>query len=343
MAKKKKDKKPAAKKSAKAQRRKKQKRKLKSTKAKAGYKRAGGTRMPHMSAPPATGMNAPPGFLAVSVSQAVMEYSKALFDSEASESVEDMNSTFQLTSLIWNYGIAAESGDVDEKLEKEVLDNIQRFWEVDRSKARELLEKFVVKKNEMFPPDAQVRGSPMMYMRKLTPRLIPPFDYGKLQLSPDIFPPDQKDGICIDRLETIDGYLRNAKDYSEWEDEYFAMEEACNESFSNWLKKKGTPDYIVQDFPFLAEIFLNFVYRYIHDHMVVLKSVDATYFEEFLFNHVLRKVMMEPHEHVDWPPTLKLFYNFLYEKEYIEDATPFIQIIDDLEPQFVDFLRERFG
>ena len=79
-----------------------------------------------------------------------------------------------------------------------------------------------------------------------------------------------------------------------------------------------------------------------HDDIVVLKTVYTVYFEEFLFDHVLRKVMMEPHEHVDWPPMLKLFYNFLCEKEYLEDSTSVIDAIDVLEPQFVTVLREKF-
>lgn len=51
---------------------------------------------------------------------------------------------------------------------------------------------------------------------------------------------------------------------------------------------------------------------------------------------------MEPHEHVDWPPALKLFYQFLAEKEYIDNSGQFDEIIDELERQFVDVLRERY-
>ena len=143
-------------------------------------------------------------------------------------------------------------------------------------------------------------------------------------------------------LKTIDKYIYGGKDYSDWEDEYFLMEKEFNESFAIWLKKKGVPSKITRDFPFLSEIFLNFVYRYMHDDPIVIKSVKATYFEEFLFDHVLRKVMMEPHEHVNWPPVLKLLYIFLYEKEYLDNPASFIELIDDFEPRFIDALRDRF-
>ncbi len=335
MAKKKKDKKSAAKRSAKAQQRKKQKRKLKVIKGKSDYTR--------VERPNLDNMKAPPGFLAVSISQALMEYSKSIMDFEDSGSIGDMDKNLQVTSLLWNYAITMESGDVDDKSEKDLLDMIQLSWQVEQSEAQKLLDKFIAKKHEMFPPDVQVKGSPMMYMSKVISHLVAPFNYKQLQLSKEIFPPDEKDKIFIVSLETIDSYIHQEKNYSDWEDEYFSMEKACNESLSKWLKKKGISGNIAREFPFLAEIFLNFVYRYIHDDIVVLKSVHRIYFEEFLFDHVLRKVMMEPHEHVDWPPMLKLFYTFLYEKEYLEDSTSFIDVIDGLEPEFINALRERFG
>jgi hypothetical protein len=335
MGKKKKDKKSVAKGSGKAQQRKKQKRKLKVIKGKADGSRVERSHVDNM--------NAPPGFLAVSMSQALMEYSKSIMDLEDSANIEDMNKILQVTSHLWNYGIAVESGDVDKKLQTELLGMIQLFWQVEHSEAQKLLDKFIAKKHEMFPADVQIKGSPMMYMSKVVSHLVAPFNYKQLQLSEEILPPDEKDKIFITKLETIDRYIHKEKDYIDWEEEYFSMEKACNESFSKWLKKKGVSGNIAREFPFLAEIFLNFVYRYMHDDIVVLKSVHTIYFEEFLFDHVLRKVMMEPHEHVDWPPMLKLFYNFLYEKEYLEDSTSFIEVIDGLEPQFVGVLRERFG
>lgn len=337
MSKKEKDKKSTAKRIAKAQHRKKQKRKLRliKTKSKPEHK--------YVEHPPMAEVDAPPGFRAVSMSQAVMEYSKSIFNFNESESIDDMNQALQLTSLIWNYGIATESGNIDEKMTKEILDTIQPIWHVEKDEAQNLLDKFVTKRNRMFPPKVQIKGSPMMFMRKEMSHLIAPFNYKELELSETVLPPDAKDKEFIVSLETIDIYIQGDKDYNDWEDEYFSMEKKCNESFSSWLQKKGVTGKLAQDFPFLAEIFMNFVYRYIHDDIIVLKSVQPVYLEEFLFDHVLRKVMMEPHEHVDWPPVLKLFYNFLYEKEYLNDLAFIIEVIDDLEPRFIDALRDRFS
>jgi hypothetical protein len=333
----KKNKKSIAKRVAKAQHRKKQKRKLRLIKTK--------LRPEHQSVvhPPMAEVDAPPGFRTVSTSQALMEYSKSIFNFNEFESTEDMNQALQLTSLMWNYGLAEESGDANERMAKEILNMIQSIRHVRKDEAQDLLDEFVTKRNKMFPPEVQVRGAPMMFMRKEMSHLISPFNYKELDFYGKAFPPDSNDKAFIDSLVTMDHYIQSGKEYSDWENEYFLMEKKCKESFSNWLQKKGATGKLSQDFPFLAEIFLNFVYRYIHDDKIVLKSIQPEYLEDFLFDHVLRKVIMEPHEHVDWPPALKLFYHFLYEKKYLENIAFIIDIIDNLEPRFIDVLRNRFS
>jgi len=52
--------------------------------------------------------------------------------------------------------------------------------------------------------------------------------------------------------------------------------------------------------------------------------------------------MVDPNEYVQWPPAMKLFYTFLYEKGYLEDPEPFIQLVDEIEPHFIDLLRKTF-
>lgn len=333
----KKNKKATVKRIAKAQHRKRQKRKLKliKTKSKPEYK--------SLVHPMMAEVDAPPGFRAISMTQAVMEYSKSIFDIKESEDNEDINQALQLSSLVWNYAIDVESGDANEKMTKELINLIQSNRHVGKDEAKNILDIFVTQKNEMFPPEVQVKGSPMMFMREKTPHLIAPFNYKKLHLSEKTFPPDSKDKAFIESLIAMDNYIQSGKDYDDWENEYFLMEEKCKECFSSWLQKKGATGKVSQDFPFLAEIFLNFVYRYMHDDTIVLKSIRPEYLEEFLFDHVLRKVVMEPHEHVDWPPALKLFYNFLYEKKYFENIDFILDIIDTLEPRYIDVLRSRFS
>jgi len=65
-----------------------------------------------------------------------MEYSKSIIDFEDSGSIGGINKNLEVTSLLWNDSIARESGDVDEKLGKDLLEMIQPFWQVEQSEAR---------------------------------------------------------------------------------------------------------------------------------------------------------------------------------------------------------------
>ena len=153
MSKKKKNKKATAKRIAKVQHRKRQKRKLKliKTKSKPEYKSPVHPMMAEV--------DAPPGFSAISMTQAVMEYSKSIFDIKKSEDNEDMNQALQISSLVWNYAIDVESGDANEKMTKELINLIQSNRHVGKDEAKDILDKFVTQKNEMFPPEVQVKGS----------------------------------------------------------------------------------------------------------------------------------------------------------------------------------------
>jgi hypothetical protein len=94
-----------------------------------------------------------------------------------------MNQALQLSSLVWNYAIDVESGDANEKMTKELISLIQSNRHVGKDEAKDILDIFVTQKKEMFPPEVQVKGSPMMFMREKTPHLIAPFNYKKLHLS----------------------------------------------------------------------------------------------------------------------------------------------------------------
>jgi hypothetical protein len=67
------------------------------------------------------------------------------------------------------------------------------------------------------------------------------------------------------------------------------------------------------------------------------------YFLEFFEDNLLRKMTCEPEEYVRWPAALKLFYEFLSEKGYLEGAEGHVGIIDTLEPSFMEILRRQFG
>lgn len=120
------------------------------------------------------------------------------------------------------------------------------------------------------------------------------------------------------------------------------MEEKCKERYEKWLMFKGVKEYSV-GFPFHIQTYLNFVYLYMHEDNICLKTVLPIYIEEFFIDHLLRKVMVEPQEYIEWSPAIKLLYNFLYEIGYIKSPEKIIKLLEGIEPYFIKILRDRYS
>ena len=56
---------------------------------------------------------------------------------------------------------------------------------------------------------------------------------------------------------------------------------------------------------------------------------------------LLRKVMVKPPEYTQWPPALRLFYRFLFEKEYLADPEPIVAALHAIEPDFIALVKQR--
>ncbi len=332
----KKKKKDISKRRAKAREKTKKKRNLRLVKSKAAMEpktilRPG---LPHMGAPE--------GFRSISMSQAIMEYAKPLFKF-AKDEKNAPNDTLQIGMLIWNYAISVEEGNEDKKIENKILKSLASAYSLKKEEAAALLTKMTDRYAYLFPKDKQPEpGTPFMFIRKEVYALIKPFDYNRLALSNEIFPPEQEDVDLIKKIEKLDGYIENSADYSYYEDLLFSLHDECKERFEKWLAAKGVKEGI-ENFSFCLQTYLDFIYGYMHDDTVVLKSVPNIYFLEFFEDFLLRKMMAEPMEYVYWPPALKLFYRFLHEKGYLDNQEDIIREIDKLEPYFIEVLRKQFS
>ena len=346
---KKKNKKKIAKRKAKAGQRKAQKRKLRLVKTKQNrpQPRSGHNYMPpDFAYPPLTPDEAPSGFRSVGMSEACMEFAKAMIKHPDIKGLESMEKAIGLTMPLWNYAIAIEFGEVNKAMESECCKALMSACNVNRQGAEALLKKMVTLKNEMFPPDVQPQGGPMMFMRKGTRHVIEPFDYGQLVLNEKKLPVSDEDESFLALLTDLDEAKLASlddDDYERWERKYDPMEEQCGKAFRSWLKKKGVDRNFVDNFGFLATFFVNFVYQYGHDETGILRNTDELFFEDFFYDFVLRKIMMEPEEHVDWVPALRLFFLFLGEIGYFADARPYIDALDTFEEPFLQLLRREFG
>jgi hypothetical protein len=287
---------------------------------------------------PLSEMQSPDGFIPVSMTQAIMEYAKPFMD--ISENA-DQNEIFQIVQSVWNYTIMLENGEPCEDTKKKIVNSIASVYGMDINNANVFFEKMVQRKIDLFPPEMQKKPSMTMLMKKQATAPIKAFNYNSLNLSGNPIPPDTKDKTLINAINKMDQFMLDKADYDDWESDYFSMEKASSDRFSKWLKDKGLTKYS-QDFPYWAEIYLNYIYRYMHNDIVLLKKVPKIYIEEFFADYVLRKVMVEPHEYVEFIPAIKAFYTFLHEKGYFDNPKPMIELLSAAEPLFMKILKKRY-
>lgn len=293
--------------------------------------------------PPIAAIDTPKGFRAISTSQAIFDYAEPIMEHINPNDPKGMDKGFGLAAQVWNYALTVEDGKDYTKLKKDILKALISTIKMTSDEADKFLMMMIERKNHLLPPDMQPKQTNVMYIRKEVSHLIKEFDYSKIEIPDEPIPPDGKDKKLVENIRRIDTYITDGVDYSEWEKDCINIEEECSRRFKKWLKDKGLHDEFVMDFPFNVGLFLTFVYRYIHDEIVLLKSVPEEYFAEFYLDFVLRKVIAKPHELVLYMPSLKLFYKFLFEKQYLDDPEPFIRVLDNLEPVFMKILRERFS
>jgi len=287
-------------------------------------------------------MGAPPGFRAIPMAQAMMEYAKPLVEIAEAKG-RDINDALQVSLLLWNYALSLKDGKSDLKLEEKILKSLGKTLRLDEKEANVFMRKMVERKSYLFPPDQQSSDHflPFMFIRKEVKHPIRPFDYNQLNLSEEKIPADQKDTGLIDKIKKLDALVASDCDWDEMEKLLSRVEDEAMERFENWLGLKGISEG--SRFSSCLGIFFSFVYGYDHEDVVLLKSVSNGYFLEFFEDFLLRKMMVEPNEYVDWPPALKMFYTFLHEKNYLENPDLLISSITRIEPNFINILRKQFS
>jgi len=289
--------------------------------------------MPHMGAPE--------GFRSISFSQAMMEYGKPLMDRMENE--DDLNKVLQMSGLFWNYALSVEKGEADKRLEKEITRAVKSACGMDKKEADALLRQMIERHGYLFPQNIQPEpGLPFMFIRKEVRHIIRPFDYNSLELSDKIISPDKDDAAIISRLKELDEHIYGNTGYETYEKLLFSLKDEVEDKFEKWLIAKRLKGD-VKDFSTCLHVYFDFVYGYMHDEVVVLKAVPREYFLEFFEDFLIRKMMVDPNEYIFWPPALKLFYQFLHEKEYLDNPNPIINRINELEPYFIDVLKKQFS
>jgi hypothetical protein len=295
-----------------------------------------------MDMPSLGDIQAPAGFRVVSYSQAMMEYAGPVLEVSESQDMKGLNDRMQIAMLCWNHSSAGELLPGPRTPESEIVRKIGKVLKLSKQEASEFFKKMVERKSYLFPEELQQKGVPFMVMRKEMSHIIAPFDLNRINFLEKPIPPDQKDKKFINNLNKLDSFIMLRAEYDEYEDLFLQVGEGCTELFERWLFAKGVEEFR-QELVWFPETLCNFVYGYLHEDVFVLKSIPPGYLAVFLTDFVLRKMAIEPHMFTFIPASIKLFYTFLWEKKYLENPVPFMAVIDEIEPHFIEILRERFG
>ncbi len=297
--------------------------------------------------PGITEMGAPDGFRAIGMAQAMMEYAKPLeeyYARKEPQSIDDLNSRMKLSMLLWNHALEVEKGEERSTPESEVVKALSEVFGLDGDAAEALRIRMVERRSWLFPENVQPeeRTSPIMIMRKETLAEIKPFPYDRLRHTEDEIPAGAEDRVLIQNIEKLDRFMEEEADYGQYEKLLTATKDEAEKRYKQWLMDRGFPE----EFHGLAgclHIYFDFVYGYMHDHVVTMKTITLNYLTEFFEDFLIRKVYGDPQEYVEWPPAIKLFYLFLKGKGYMEDTNSMTSMINALELRFMEILKKQFA
>lgn len=268
-----------------------------------------------------------------------MEFAEPVMEFVENGTINTANEALQIVQLIWNYTLSNTLPQMKTSRTKTVV-LIRKTLKMEPQEAEAFFDQMVERKAYLIPEEIQPEGPTMtMFIRKEVEYLVTKFDASRLKLSKTPIPADADDQKMLGNIHQVDTYIAEDADYEEWEDHYFAMENLCCERFSHWLAAKDAIDDYTEDFPFYVKMYLNFIYRY---NGGGLRDVSYYTLHEFFMNFILRKVVAKPADFVQYPCTLKLYYTFLAEKGYIDNPAPMHTYIDDIEPDFVALVKDRF-
>ena len=121
----------------------------------------------HTPPPHMADIEAPDGFRAVSMSQALVTFTKPLLDDAADCDSKGLSEIFGISILIWNHEILEREGSNGAgEIKKKIMAAMKGILGLRMAESEELLQKMLDRKRDLFPENIQPRLSPIMFMRK---------------------------------------------------------------------------------------------------------------------------------------------------------------------------------
>ncbi|HRZ77700.1 MAG TPA: hypothetical protein P5248_10055 [Bacteroidales bacterium] len=92
--------------------------------------------------------------------------------------------------------------------------------------------------------------------------------------------PDEEDQRFIEKIRELDDQMQKGTNYDVSEGLAISIEEESAPLFKKWLMAKGFNDD-PEEYIHCVDIYMTFIYRYMHDDLILLKSVPDEYLMEF--------------------------------------------------------------
>jgi hypothetical protein len=250
----------------------------------------------------------------------------------------------KISMLLWNHALEVEKGEEPSTEKTEVGKALSDALGLSAEQAEALRARMVERRSWLFPGEVQPkeRTSSIMIMRKESRAEIKPFNYDKLQHTRDKVAASDEDRALIRKIEKLDRFMEEEADYGEYEKLLSETKDEAEKLYKQWLVDRGFPAEH-HGLSGCLHIYFDFVYGYMHDHVVTLKTITLNYLTEFFEDFLIRKVYGDPQEYVEWPPAIKLFYLFLKDKGYMEDIAAITSMINATELRLMSVLKKQFS
>lgn len=288
---------------------------------------------------------APEGFRAAGMSQALVEYIQPLLD-RAGESA-DPNNVMNLGMLVYNYALAREKGENPEHSSGEIQEMLQRELDLGREDASELLRYMVERKEHLLPDHIQTDlSATTMFIRKTQSIEIP--EPHPTDLISDFAEPEQSRDLSelLSSLDRLEETRKSKEDLSDGENLLNNAPKLAKDCFAEWFRACGG----VRDASTLSQfifIYVEFVYGYQpFDEGEMGQDVSPAELKHFFFHHLPRKIYLEdPAELAYAPAAISLFHAFLHLSGWLDEERAQIKAgeILDLQGGFTDMLRQSYS
>lgn len=267
------------------------------------------------------------GFRIVGPSQAMLDFGKPIVEVFKNEDPEVFNLALQFVQFCWNLAVTE-----DDQITKQMM---KEFQPLSKDKdIKILIDSMIERHHLMFPTIKQDKGFHIRERVIDEPEPVDEayFDESSVIISAEIIPANDKDRTLFEKLTLLEDSIRtDNEDY--FEKHFENVQDRLIDRFEDWCHQKGATEEQIEHFCFAVNRYIDFLYGY---QGVTLGKANDSIFDRFMTEFWIRKTWAEAESITAMPMALKLFYQFLKEKEFIKNDKPFQTMINRYKAKFLN-------